>query len=301
MNQSIIQKIDYLKSTISYHLDVDKKPLLYVNSGDTVVIETMNAFSQETETEEQLNEVIARGFHHPFTGPIFINGAEPGKTLEVIINNIELSDYAYTCISRSSGVLKGKFKNRNYKKIKIEGDHFYFDNKKIKIEPNIGGMGLADPNGTRNGATCKYGGNLDVRWTAAGTSLFLPIAVSGGLLYMGDVHALQGNGEVSGIALESSGKIEVTLQLHDSEIPCPIVKTNKGNLIFGYGETLEEAVELATTNAMGILAKSLNMSQENAYMLLSCTSDLIIGHLTGRIKSVAILVSDEVLSIGEII
>ncbi|MEJ3719965.1 acetamidase/formamidase family protein [Paenibacillus polymyxa] len=293
--------VPYSDSTIAYFLDTEKKPALSINSGELVVFETMNAFSQETDTQEQLNEVISSGFHHPFTGPVYINGVQVGQTIEVLINDIHLADYGYTCISRSSGVLKGRFTNRNYKKIKIEGNYCLFEGNKLRINPSVGGVGLADPNMTRNGATSKHGGNLDIRWANKGARIFLPVGVQGGLLYMGDLHARQGNGEISGIALEVSGKVEAIVSTHNISIPCPIMQTNGGILIFGYGETFDQSVQVATEHSIQILGEYLVISPEDSYMLLSLSSDIIIGHLTGRIKSVAIFIPDEVLNIEVIL
>ena len=120
------------------------------------------------------------------------------------------------------------------------------------------------------------------------------------LLYIGDVHALQGNGEVSGISLEASGQVHLTVRLHHQNIPGPILEVEEGLLAVGYGETFEQAVEMAVETSIGLLVSSLGLQQTDAYLLLGCSSDLVIGHLTGRIKSVGILIPPYVLETRQI-
>lgn len=293
--------VSYQREKAHFALNSVSDTRAVVNPGVVFKVETMNAFSQETNSEKELNEVIEKGYHHPFTGPIWVNGAKPGMTLEVNIRDIKLSEYTYTCISRSSGVLKGRFQGRNYRKIKVLDSSITFAGIPFDVRPCLGGIGVADPQGTRNGATGKYGGNLDFRWLGAGSKIYLPIAFEGALLYMGDLHASQGNGELSGIALESSGTIELSVQLHDVSIPTPILQLEEGLLIVGYGETFEQAVRLAAEMAVEMFSKAKGINLEDAYMFLGFSSDIVIGHLTGRIKSAGVLIPDEVLRIHEIL
>ncbi|GGK36526.1 formamidase [Caldalkalibacillus thermarum] len=277
--------ISYQKELAHYSLDMMADVRAVVNPGEVFKVETMNAFSQETNSEQELNKVIDMGFHHPFTGPVYINGAKSGMTLEVVIYGIEIDEYAYTCVSRSSGVLKGRFQGRNYRKVKINDSLFTLGNITHNIEPCLGGIGVSDPKGTRNGATGKHGGNLDFRWLRSGSKVYLPIAKDGGFLYMGDLHARQGNGELSGIALESSGTVELSVQLHASSIPTPILELDNEILIVGYGETFDEAVKLAAEISVDIVSKSKNIEPVDAYMFLGLSSDIVTGHLTGTVKN----------------
>ncbi|HEF1900051.1 acetamidase/formamidase family protein [Bacillus cereus group sp. MYBK108-2] len=293
--------IRYSADTASFELNPQRSPVCYVNPGQEFMLETMNAFSQETDSEEELNDVIEKGKHHPFTGPVYINGALPGMTMAVTIKNINLASYVYTCISRSSGVLKGYFEGRNYKRMRIEKNQIDFEGVKLSVIPSLGGIGLADPLNTRNGATCKYGGNLDIRWLVEGTKVYLPIAIEGGLLYAGDLHALQGNGEPSGIALEASGTLNLTVNLFEAEIPTPILEVEQGIIVIGFGEAFEEAVKMAVDIASNILAKAHCIKKVDAYMLLGSISDIIIGHLTGRIKNVGVLVPHDILHLENVI
>lgn len=301
MNKLSVNFIKYSNETVSFELSPEKPPVLYVDSGQEIVLELMNAFSQETDSEEELNRVINAGKHHPFTGPVYINGALPGMTVGVKIKDINLTEYAYTCVSRSSGVLKGKFVGRNYKKIKLKDDEVDFEGIHLQVRPSLGGIGLADPDRTRNGATCRHGGNIDIRWLTEGATIYLPIAVEGGLLYAGDLHALQGNGEASGIALEASGTLHINVNVFDTSIPTPILQVEKGTIVIGFGETFEEAVKMGVDISTNMLAQTHNIKKVDAYMLLGCTSDIVIGHLTGRIKSIGVLIPSEILRVEDIL
>ena len=301
MNSVSDTLISFQRESARYSLETSLDLRAVVDPGEVFKVETMNAFSQETDSEQELNEVISGGYHHPFTGPIWINGSKPGMTLEVKIHGIQLSEYAYTCISRSSGVLKGKFSSRNYRKIAISNSKIMFREIEYHIEPCLGGIGVANPNNTRNGATCRHGGNLDFRWLGSGSKVYLPIARDGALLYMGDVHAGQGNGELSGIALESSGIVKLSVQLHKTSIPTPILELAQGIIIVGYGETFEEAIQLAVELSVDLFAKAKNIDPVDAYMFLGFSSDIINGHLTGRIKSVGVLIPRHILEMEEIL
>ncbi|MCR8843872.1 acetamidase/formamidase family protein [Paenibacillus sp. SC116] len=292
--------IEFNEQNSAYILDIDKSPVIYANHGDHILVETMNAFSKETDTGEELNQVINKGYHHPFTGPIYINHVQPGMTVAVKIENIELSAFGYTCISRSSGVLKGLFQGRNYKKLFLQTGMIDFENMNLQTIPSLGGIGLADPSGTRNGATCPHGGNLDFRQMVAGSVVYLPAAVEGGLLYMGDLHARQGDGELSGIALEASGRVHVSLSMLSRSIPCPIIHSSDHILIAGYGDTFEDAAKMAVSMAVSIVAHAKQLQDVDAYILLGFSAHLIIGHFTGRIKSAAVQIPHEVLKIEDI-
>ena len=290
-------RIPYTKETTCDFLDHNHPPVAVVQPGTRVVFDTMNAFSEETESEDELNEVISRGFHHPFTGPVYIEGVQPGNTVAVHVDEIELGKYAYSCISRSSGVLKGRFPFRNYKKLEILDGIIEYEGLKLPIMPSLGGAGLADLSGTRNGATGNHGGNFDFRFITLGSTLYLPAAVPGGLLYVGDLHALQANGEASGVSFETSGSVTVTINVHPLEIDGPLIQTEQGVLVIGYGETFDDSVKMAVERTVNLLSRFLELKEADAYVLIGSTCDIILGHLTGRIKSVAMQVPDIVLKL----
>jgi amidase len=289
-------RVPFSKETCAFFLDTEHLPSLTVQVGQQVEFEAMNAFSEETETEEELNAVIDRGYHHPFTGPVYVDGVRPGDTLKVRLQSIVLHENIYSCISRSSGVLRGRFPFRNYKKLRLDGNKIDYEGIELDSVPSLGGAGVADPEGTRNGATGKHGGNFDFRFVTSGSTLYLPVAVPGGLFYLGDLHALHANGEVSGVSFEASGRVTAQFDALPVSIDGPLIHTPVGTLVVGYGETFDAAVVMATERTVALFAGHFGLREADAYQLAGTTCDVVIGHLTGRIKSVALHFNDDLLS-----
>ena len=287
----------------SYHLDPHKQPALSIYSGENVTFKTTNAFNGKPNNEEEINLLINSGYHHPFTGPVYVEGAKKGNTLGVTINHIQLDNEVFQCLSRSSGVLPKNIEGRNFKKFIIADNVINFEGINLQITPSVGGIGLGDPDETRNGALGCFGGNFDFNYIKSDTTLYFPVDAAGGLLYMGDLHALQGNGEVSGISLEASGQVNVTINKHDKEISTPLIHSHSDNVILvpGHGQDINEAIKQAVYNTVSIVQKSKGLAYEDAYMLVGGTCDLIIGHLTGRIKSASMKIPNTILDIQEII
>ena len=202
------------------------KPVLHIKSGDTVEVQTMITNSPDRlaaagvkpdDVQPELKAIYAEVKDkgpggHILTGPIYIDGAEPGDALEVRIVRIRLAiPYAYNGFRPNSGVLTpDDFGTGATKIIPLDDKRMvakFSDSIEIPLHPFFGSMGVAPPEAMGRVSSAPpgiYAGNLDNKDLIAGTSLYIPVHVAGALFVVGDGHAGQGNGEVDITALETS-------------------------------------------------------------------------------------------------
>lgn len=210
-------------SNYSIMLNKDIKTLQTVESGDIIVVETVNAYGEHFETMNELMDLIAGKYsdkhHHPLTGPIDVEGAEPGDVLKVTINAIDI-DLAAQALSKSAGIAPievTKFADRApiIAEYKATADKMkYMNGMFINYKPMIGMIGTAPSEGfIKTGHAGRTGGNLDIPFITTGCSVYLPVRVQCGKLFLGDVHAAQGYGELGGIALEASAEVTLTVEI----------------------------------------------------------------------------------------
>jgi len=285
------------------------KPVLRIKSGDRVEIQTMLTNSpdrlaaagvKDEEIEAELKAITAgvkdKGpGGHILTGPIFVEGAEPGDTLEVRILNIKYSiPYAYNSFRPTSGVLTAEdFPKGATKIIPLDikrGVAKFSDRIEIPLRPFFGSMGVAPPESAGRVSSAPPGthaGNLDNKELVAGTTLFIPVHVAGALFEVGDGHAGQGNGEVDITALETSlsGTFEFRVR-KDLRLKAPRGETPTHFISMGLNPDLTEALKMAVREAIDFLVTEKHLSREDAYMLCSVAVDFNVTQAVDGTKGV---------------
>jgi acetamidase/formamidase len=283
-------------------------PVLRVKSGDTVEIQTLITSSPErlegagvkpSDVEQSLRdiykEVTDKGpGGHILTGPIFIEGAEPGDVLEVRINGIRLAiPYAYNAFGPGRGFLPEDFPYAKMKIIPLDEKAMvarFNDGIEIPLRPFFGSIGVAPPPSAgriNSGPPWIHAGNLDNKELVAGTTLFIPVHVPGALLLVGDGHAGQGDGEVDITALETS--LVGTLQLivrKDMHLRWPRAETPTRYITMGINEDLTEATKAAVREMIDFLVTEKKLSRDDAYMLSSVAADVSVTQLVDGNKGV---------------
>lgn len=277
----------------SYTLSSDKDPIMYVDCNEPFTINVLNAFGKELNSESELEMCIKTKQHHPVTGPIYIRNVFPGDSISVNIIDIEPNKSGYQCLSSSSGIVRIQPFKRNFKIVQFTAGEgvVEYDNIRFVANPSIGVIGVANSESTRSGRTSWTGGNIDINKLIKNSRIILPCEFPGGLLYLGDLHLLQGNGELSGVAFEVSGKITISVTKDEKQYKFPILELKEGIGILGYGTNIEEAIRCATNNAITYICKEYGMKYIDAYMLLSAIGDVVLGHITGKIVSCAIQIN----------
>jgi len=300
--------------------DAAAKPVLTIRSGDTVVFHTLltnNPTGLErngvapADVEPALREVYdkvpqsARGpGGHILTGPVFIDDAEPGDTLEIRIRKIDLAiPYAYNGFRYGAGILTDEFPYARTKIIPLDRQKNvarFGPGVTIPLRPFFGSMGVAPPAGFgRYDSTPPTinGGNMDNKELVAGTTLFLPVWTEGALFEVGDGHAGQGNGEVDVTALETSliGTLEFVLHKGTKQT-YPRAETPTHYIAMGFDDDLSIAAHKAVREMVDFLVAAKGLSRDDAYMLVSVAGDVDITEVVDRNKGVHVMMPKAIFS-----
>jgi len=290
------------------YYDAGVPPVLRIASGDRVRVETMVARGIERlklagatdgEIPESLKAVEAAvrdksAGPHPMSGPIFVEGAEPGDALEVRILAIEfLHNFGVAAINPGGGVLGSDYPYSRLRLIRWQpgADQVEFaPGVWLKIAPFFGSIGVAPPplaGRIPSGPPGWHGGNLDNKDLVVGSTLYLPVHVAGALLSIGDGHAMQGDGEVTGTALETSlrGLFEIRVR-KDVRLRWPRAETPSSYISMGLDPDLDEASRLATHEMVEFLVNERHLSRDDAYILCSLAADLHVTQAVDGTKGV---------------
>jgi len=276
-------------------------PVLKIASGDTVRVETMLAGGMDrlklagvpdAEIPQSIKDVekavTDRGPGvHPLTGPIYVNGAAPGDTLEF------LHPYGVSGFRPGGGTLPNEFPYAKFKQIRVDskaGTAEFASGIRLKLAPFWGTIGVAPAAGVyRQSSTApdSIGGNLDNKELVAGSILYLPVQVAGGLLSIGDGHGLQGDGEVTLTALETSlrGSVQIFVR-KGKPIHWPRAETPTHFITMGLNTDLDEAARMATREMIDFLVSEKHLSRDDAYILCSLGVDLRVTQLVDQTKGV---------------
>jgi acetamidase/formamidase len=253
-------------------------PVLHVNSGDTIIFETMMHSHNQVvpgTTIEQIKKLRTdfpgRG-PHTLTGPVYIEGAEPGDVLKISINRIVPRAYATNFnVPGMFGQFPDKFPDGQVK-------YFYLDLERkvtefapgieIPLAPFPGTLGVAraEPGQYSSVPPGPYAGNIDVRELTEGASLYVPVFVKGALLWTGDSHAAQGNGEINLTALETAYKeMSVTVDvIKTMKLDWPRIETKDAWITLGIDRDLNKALDLLKAQTTKLLTEQRNVAADAA-------------------------------------
>jgi acetamidase/formamidase len=272
------------------------KPALTVKSGDTVHMQTLSTCNPERmaaagvqvpQYDRDIHEQVTdKGpGSHILTGPVAIEGAEPGDVLEVQILKIDI-DVPFACngFGPGRGFLPNDFPYGHNKVIPLDLTHMvgkFGPRIDIPLHPFFGSMGVA-PEGGRisSGPPWIHAGNMDNKELVAGTTLFIPVHAKGALFEAGDGHAGQGNGEVDITAMETWLTGTFRFVLHkDQHLLWPRAETPTSYISMGFDEDLKTATEMAVRNMIDFLVTEKHLSRDDAYALTSVAVDVDITQL----------------------
>jgi acetamidase/formamidase len=303
------------------HYDASSAPALRIRSGDTVVFHTVltnspagleKAGVKPEDVEHSLREIFdgvpqsERGpGGHILTGPVFMEGAEPGDTLEVHVDKVDLAiPYAYNAFRYGIGFQTDDFPYARVKIIPLDiGKRIahFAPGIDIPLHPFFGSMGVAPPPdfGKYDSAPPTIiGGNMDNKELVAGSTVYYPVFVPGALFQIGDGHAGQGNGEVDITALETSlvGTIRFVLRKGVKTGPYPWAETPTHYISMGFDDDLTVATHKAVAGMIDLLVTQKQMSRDDAYMLISVAGDIDITELVDRNKGVHVMMPKAVFA-----
>jgi acetamidase/formamidase len=286
------------KTVVWGYYDASVPPVLRIKSGDTVEIESAMIASpsmlegaglapdQIPESDRAIHRAVKNEGPHILTGPVYIEGAEPGDVLEVRIRSIDLLvPFALNLFQPGLGFLPEDFPYARVKIIPLDRQRMLarFGTAEIPVRPFFGSMGVAPPSVSgriSSGPPWIHAGNLDNKELVAGTTLYIPVHAPGALFSLGDAHAAQGDGEVSLTALETSLRGTFEFQVRKGQrLLWPRAETPTHFIAMGFHENLAQAARAATREAIEFLVRDRHFSRDDAYMLASDAVDLRITQL----------------------
>jgi len=270
-------------------------PAVVVDDGATVRLEVANAsggqFGRDATAESVAHLDFARV--NPVTGPVLVRGAEPGDALAVEVLAIDLDTWGWTANIPGFGLLADRFTAPHLRISEVGAQRAeMLPGLRIPVVPFVGTIGLAPaaPGDHPIVPPGPQGGNMDIRHVTPGATLYLPVAVPGALLSLGDTHAAQGDGEVCGTAIETSSV--VTLRLHllkQRRLRSPLLETHPRSrrqgpalATTGIGPDLMAAAREATLGMVEEIARRTGLDEVDAYLLASVAGDLKISEIVDQ-------------------
>ena len=275
-------------------------PVLKVDSGDTIVIETMMHSHNQVVPGKTIEEIKKLRTDHPgrgphtVTGPIYINGAEPGDVLKVRLDKIVPRAYATNFnVPGMFGQFPKEYQDGQVKYLYLDWDRKvteFIPGVLIPLRPFPGTLGVArkEPGQYSSVPPGEYAGNMDIRDFTEGTTLYVPVHVPGALLWTGDSHAAQGNGEVNLTALETAFKeLTVTVEvLKNMKIDFPRIETPKSWITMGFDQDLNKAFDFAREQTVKFLAEQRKLPADEAAKLMTRVSDCRISQVVNIKKGI---------------
>jgi acetamidase/formamidase len=293
------------------YYDAAAPPVLRIHSGDTVEFETLltnsptgleKAGLPPEQVQQSLRDIYKEVTNkgpggHILNGPVYVEGAEPGDTLEVRIQKIDLAiPYAYNAFGPNRGFLPEDFPYRKMKIIPLDRERMiarFAPGIEIPLHPFFGSMGVAPPEAYGRIDSAPPGvhaGNMDNKELVAGTTLYLPVHAPGALFELGDGHVGQGNGEVDITALETSlvGTLQFIVHKATGQ-KYPRAETPTHYISMGFHQELYEATRIAVREMIDFLVAEKHLTRDDAYMLVSVAGDVDITELVDGNKGVHVM------------
>jgi len=272
-----------------FEYDAAHPPAVTVEPGETIVVETTNAFGDQTFEPGDTLADLDLSAADPLTGPIAVAGAEPGDTLVVRIDDIELHGIGAQGIIPGFGTLEWSSMPLHFFEPK-DGKIMWLRGIEIPLRPSLGAMGVAPKEGSIPSINPgDHGGNMDTKYLCAGSTVFYPVFHPGGLLVLGDCHQIQGDGELCGVAPETDAVVTLTLDVVKGKaIRRPRVLAESRFMVLASAETLEDAVKLATRDMVELLVEEKGLTADEAYMLITIKADIEICQVVDPLMTVRV-------------
>jgi len=307
----------HLKASVEHchwgYFDAARPPVLTVDSGDTVTIDTVSGGpGQIPKSGFQIPPELAaihaheKGYPigpHILTGPVAIRGAKPGKVLEVRIGEIKLrQDWGYNVIRPLVGTLPDDFPVARLINIPLDDARNVATlpwGLELPLKPFFGVLGIAPPQAWGRITSIvprAHGGNLDNKELVPGATLYLPIFADGALFSCGDGHAAQGDGEVCVTAIETA--LQGTFQLilrDDLAFTYPRAETPTHYVTMGMDPDLDQCAVVALRDMIRLICEKTNLSKEDAYTLCSLAADLRVTQTVNVAKGIHVMLAKNLL------
>jgi amidase len=275
----------------SYVFGPYAEPIARVQRGEVVDIYTEDAFESRIQSERDLpSEVLKFPQVNPQTGPIYVEGAQPGDTLVVEILELELTrDFVVSALipyfggltsTDRTALLNDPLPERVFIYPVRDGAVELSRGIRVPCEPFLGTIATAPEIEAISTLTPgPFGGNMDVPDVCAGNVVRLPVWVEGALFYTGDAHAAQGDGELCGVACEVTARVRLRFGVERGPIAWPRIESTTELMTVGSARPMEDAARIAWTELIGWLVADYGFDRLEAYQLLTHAGRMRIGNM----------------------
>jgi acetamidase/formamidase len=282
----VIHELPLERRTLHGHFSCELEPVLEIDPGDSVRFATPNAnwFLASGELFEPRSSPEDDG--HALAGPILVRGARAGQTLAVRIDEFVPGPWGATTTEwphRIRWALDGAVGVASTGQV-------------VELRPFLGVLGMPPPEPGVHSTTPprRHGGNIDCKELVAGSTLYLPIPVDGALFSAGDGHARQGDGEVSGTAIECPAGAQVTLDVRDDlPLEWPCARIDGAWLTFGFDEHLGRAAKIAVDGMIELMGREHGLAADDALALASVVVDLRVTQVVNEQLGVHAVLRDD--------
>jgi len=276
----------------------DERAVMRVAAGETFCVETEDCYAGCLKRPGDETPKEMGGFANPATGPVFIEGAEPGDILRIEIESVAMRDYAVMRVSPGQGALGDSIEEEETVFLPIRDGMLQIrEGLHVPVRPMIGVIGVApagEPVPTITPG--EHGGNMDCREIGPGAVLYLPVNVEGALLAMGDLHAVMGDGEVCICGAEVSGEVVLHVDATHSALPTPCVETPEHVLFLGSAVTLDECEAIVVDKALRFLTGACGLATHEAARLMSLVGELRVCQVVDPLKTMKFMLPRSVLA-----
>ena len=276
-----------------YTLDPKVAPAITIASGEELIVETWDAF-EGLRDAHAIDQATLKG---PATGPIYVEGAEPGDALKVDFISIRPIKEGVHVVIPGRGFLED-FVQHHATILPIEGDHLLFPGGiKLPLRPSPGLVATTPtyPQSTASDSG-PYGGDIDMKELVDGSTIYMPVFVEGGLLAMGDCHAIVGDGAVGGTGGETEAEMHIRATVEKGlNLKAPRALTPEYFVTLSFGDDLGPAMKQAVRDMVDFLVQEKGMKPYDAYSLLSLAGDIRVSRTFRPISPVKMMLSRQVL------
>ncbi len=257
---------------------------LRIQPGETVLVESEDAFSGQIRTNDDRRDKTKKPYGNPQTGPIFVEDAQPGDALAVVIEDIQPANGQ--CATRTSDPnqlaqwLGDDCPHGTHICPISDGLIHWSDQITMPYRPMLGCIGTAPDTGVpTTGPAGPYGGNMDIIETAPGNTVYLPVYVQGAYLYLGDAHAAMGHGELSASGLEMAAHTTITVNLiKNNAIPTPRIESHDEIMTIATGCPMERSIAQAYAWLILWMEADFGWDRWRAYDLLTHAGEISVGY-----------------------
>lgn len=282
------------RANVVFSYSAEHEPIVVAAPGETLLVETRNAFGDQPLRPGQRLDDLNLDECDPLTGPIAVEGAEPGDTLAVTLEHIETVGPGMQGVIPDFGVLDWPTTPLHFFEPK-DGRITWLRGIEIELRPNLGAIGVA-PAGDAIPSVWPgdHGGNMDTKYVCAGSTLYFPVFHPGGLLVLGDCHQIQGDGELCGVAPETDAEVTLTVDvIKGKTIRRPRILAKDRFMTIASAETLEQAVKLAVRDTVDLLVEEKGLTDEEAYLLITIKADAEICQVVDPLVTVRVAMDRE--------